>query len=166
MLFNKAYLAARYSRYPEMQEYAKQLQEIGYQITSRWINGGHDTVDANNDLDKSRFAVEDVEDLFNADTVINFTEDPRQEVTGRGRGGRHVELGLALAGYYDRYGMRSTLRIIVVGHRENVFHWLPVVEYFRTWEDCHIALRGEVKVQQEAQARRDADLDRLSRRLQ
>lgn len=36
------YLAARYSRYPEMQHYARELRQYGHKITSRWILGDHD----------------------------------------------------------------------------------------------------------------------------
>lgn len=42
------------------------------------------------------------------------------------RGGRHVEFGMALA-----WG----LRLIVIGQRENVFHCLPQVERYDTWDD-------------------------------
>lgn len=38
-----------------------------------------------------------------------------------GRGGRHVEFGLAL-------GLGK--RVIVIGHQENLFHHLPQVEFF------------------------------------
>jgi hypothetical protein len=59
-----------------------------------------------------------------ADVVINFTEPPRSKAN---RGGRHVEYGIALA---------KGLRVIVVGYRENIFHWLPMVEFCETWEDA------------------------------
>jgi hypothetical protein len=37
----KIYLAARYSRRPEMCRYAQQLENLGYEVTSRWLNGTH-----------------------------------------------------------------------------------------------------------------------------
>jgi hypothetical protein len=61
-----------------------------------------------------------------AEVVVAFTEGPG-DVEGRARGGRHVELGAALA---------AGKRVCVVGHRENVFCWLPIVEYFPTWSAC------------------------------
>lgn len=106
-----------------------------------------------------RFALDDVEDLMRADVVISFTEPPRPEVltydqvlgamtdyprrtsqaeelawlTARlnadaariSRGGRHVEFGMALA---------LAKRCIVIGPRENVFHLLPQVEQYDSWE--------------------------------
>ena len=42
------------------------------------------------------------------------------------RGGRHVEFGLALA---------AGKRLCIVGPRENIFHFLPRVEVFRSTDD-------------------------------
>lgn len=140
----KVYLAARYSRHPEMQAYATVLREAGDEITSRWINGSHQVLDGQligTELEASvesgnhgtvsqrmRFATEDWNDLTSADIVINFTEQPR---SANSRGGRHVEFGAALA---------LGLRCIIVGPRENVFHCLPEVEQFDTWSDAYDAL--------------------------
>lgn len=131
----KIYLAARYSRYPEMQERARELTAIGHVVTSVWIRGEHTAEgDANaaHDL-KRQFAEDDIRDVMYADCVISFTEPP-SEVVGRGRGGRHVEFGIGLA-----LGRRS----IVVGHRENVFHSLPDVEFFETWDEALAHLADE-----------------------
>lgn len=133
------YLAARYSRYQEMQGYARALQGLGCVITSRWIQGDHQVSDLElGDLDvgaeasqekREQFAWEDVQDLRQASVMINFTEPPR---AGPTRGGRHVEFGLAYA-----YGKK----ILVVGHRENVFHCLPGVSYFPVWEGALDSVR-------------------------
>lgn len=123
----KVYLAARYSRYPEMQGYAAQLTECGHEVTARWILGDHELrADGQSDADEwaVRWAQEDWDDLVAADVVISFTEGPTN-VPGRARGGRHVEFGAALA-------LRK--RVIVVGYRENVFHHLPHVEFAADWE--------------------------------
>ena len=126
----KIYLAARYSRYPEMQRYATQLEEKGHTITSRWIAGNHQISDAALNDEGSReqrslFAEEDWFDLVMADAVISFTEEPRK--TNTSRGGRHVEFGGALA-----MGKHCS----VVGYRENIFHCLPEVNFYTTWEEC------------------------------
>lgn len=120
------YLAARYSRLREMQECRKDLENLGHKVTSRWIDGNHQIDDAGlsasaNEAERIRFAEEDRDDLMAADCVISFTEQPRSSNT---RGGRHVEFGIALA---------LMKRVVVVGHRENVFHCLPVVEFFQRW---------------------------------
>lgn len=118
---SKVYLAARYSRYPEMQEYARQLSLCGHEVTARWILGDHELrSDGQSDTPDwtVRFAQEDWADLMAAEIVLSFTEAPGP-VVGRARGGRHVEFGAALA---------VGKRMIVITHRENVFHYLPQVE--------------------------------------
>jgi hypothetical protein len=61
-------------------------------------------------------------DLAQSDCLIAFTERPP---SGPGRGGRHVELGIALA---------NGLRTMVVGWQENLFHTL--VEFYPSWEEA------------------------------
>ena len=58
-----------------------------------------------------------------AHMLVAFTEQPR---SGNSRGGRHVELGIAIG---------SRKRIAVVGPRENIFCWLPVIEHYETWDE-------------------------------
>lgn len=129
-----AYLAARYSRFPEMQRYRDQLAGIGIRVPARWISGEHEKIDGIATHEQSQmFATDDMEDLLHADIVISFTEDPSADVNGRGRGGRHVEFGVALASQHKR--------LIVVGYRENVFHHLPDVEFYPTWDEAFDALR-------------------------
>lgn len=125
----KIYLAARYSRFPELQAYRDDLRTAGHVVTSRWIEGTHQAKDLTATIDEARtFAVDDIADLAEADCIISFTECPR---SGNSRGGRHVEHGLALA---------WNKKIIVVGYRENVFHCLRVVEFFETWPAALAAL--------------------------
>jgi hypothetical protein len=134
----RIYLAARYSRHPEMQGVAADLRDLGHEVTSRWILGDHELtgVEAPEEAIQRGidFAREDLEGLEFADWLISFTEDPKGPKTGRGRGGRHVEYGVALARGH---------RLIVVGHRENVFHWGMRVVFFPTWEAARMALREE-----------------------
>jgi nucleoside 2-deoxyribosyltransferase len=126
----RIYLASRYSRYPEMQRYRDDLRTLGHVVTARWLEGAHQALDDELESEAAaRFAQEDCEDLASAECVISFTEPPR---TGATRGGRHVEHGMALA---------LKKRTIVVGFRENVFHSLPVVEFFECWEEALHALK-------------------------
>lgn len=117
----KIYLASRYSRRLEMTKYRDELREHGFIITARWVDGQHEAYD-NVEAVRQTFAIEDMEDVKAADWVISFTEEPR--TPGTMRGGRHVETGMGLA-----WGKRS----VVIGWRENVFHYLPEVEFFETW---------------------------------
>jgi len=129
----KIYLASRYSRFREMQGYRDELESAGHVVTSRWINGDHQIDDQGlsvqaKEAERIRFASEDRDDLLTADCVVSFTEAPR---SSNSRGGRHVEHGMALA---------LGKRVMVVGHRENVFHCLPEVEFFPAWQDARAAL--------------------------
>jgi hypothetical protein len=128
----KIYLAGRYSKRELLAAFAKRLEAMGHVVTSRWLTGDHEGGQGTPSgqaafLDRQRFAREDMEDLYAAQVTISLTEEPR---TDKGRGGRHVEFGVALAlGHF----------CIVVGYRENVFHCLDGVAHiqsldFPDWE--------------------------------
>ena len=133
----KIYLASRYSRYKEMQKVRDELKKMGFKITSRWIEGNHQisneglSIEAEEN-ERIRFADEDIKDLNKADIVICFTEKPR---TTRSRGGRHVEMGMAIA--WEK-------KIYVVGYRENVFCCLSEIVFCKNYEDLEIKLKEEV----------------------
>jgi hypothetical protein len=123
----KIYLAARYPRFLEMQDYAAMLESLGHVVTSRWIRGSHSLEGVRSSQvaeECTRLAIEDYTDLFDAECCVSFTEAP---VIPHVRGGRHVEFGIALV---------LKKRLIVVGHRENVFHYLPQVEFYKTWKEA------------------------------
>ncbi len=101
----KIYLAATYSRYPEMQGVAEKLRGLGWEVTSNWITGIPYK-------DPSQDAMKDIDDILNADTLLFFSGGVGS------KGGRHTEFGFA-------YAMQKT--IIIIGERENVFHSLPGV---------------------------------------
>lgn len=140
------YLAARYSRRVELCEYRDELRAMGHTVQARWLDGGHQISDAGVPIGehgealvegdsgshsdeaatlRARFANDDFDDVASADVVISFTEKPRSNLGTRG--GRHVEHGIALA---------LGKHVIVVGYRENLFHWLPVVTFAETWEQA------------------------------
>lgn len=135
----KVYLAARYSRHDEMQGVRDVLAVLqGIETTSRWIVCHTDVV---GDFTAS-FTVEflnahpekcaplgqhDVDDLRAADTVISFTSG------GGGKGGRHVEFGMAAA---------LGKRLIVIGPREHVFHTLAEVDWYPDWPRFVMALQA------------------------
>src|ERR1700686_2476063 len=128
-------LAARYSRHVELSGYAAELKPLGYEVTSRWIQGRDSHLDDAADVGvKRELAVRDIEDLLRADMCLSFTEAAGALAS---RGGRHVEFGMAYA-----KGMASW----VVGHRENVFHCLDRVRFFATWDECLAALELRARV--------------------
>ena len=140
----RVYLAARYSRRMELCGYREQLRAVGFDVQARWLDGKHQISDSGQPIGDSgeamveatggqgdegavlraRFALDDYEDSISADIHISFSEPPRSSPS---RGGRHVELGIALARHIPVY---------VIGFRENIFHWLPQVRFFSTWGEC------------------------------
>lgn len=124
----KFYIAARFSRRPEGNALAQALQKLGHTITSRWVKPDSDHVKATGlsqqaaDSERRRFAQEDVEDVYNCDAMVSLMEEPRSN----GRGGRHVEFGLALGLNKQQF---------IIGPRETVFHHLPEVLHFDTVEE-------------------------------
>lgn len=140
MNMKRIYLASRYSRRVELCGYRNELQNRCFDVQARWLNGTHQLDNAGAPIGdngealieagnceranalRAEFANDDWEDVTGAEVVINFTEPPRSSAN---RGGRHVECGIGLA-----LGKRT----IVIGYRENIFHWLPQVEFFETWE--------------------------------
>lgn len=135
----RIYLAARYSRRLELCDYRAQLRERGVEVVGRWLDGSHQLSDAGVPIGdhgealvgdgngeraaalRAKFAEDDISDVRSAEYLIAFTEHPR---TSTSRGGRHVELGIALG--------RGT-PVTIIGPRENVFCWLPQVGQFDTW---------------------------------
>jgi hypothetical protein len=109
----------------EMKKRRDELEAIGHTVTARWVDNQHA------DDTAVTHAKEDIEDIESADVFLAFTEPERKYVAYAARGGRHVELGVALA--LDK-------RVLVVGYRENVFVWLPKIEFFKDWPDALKAL--------------------------
>lgn len=107
-----------------MQALGFRLSVAGHLITSRWIAGNHQISDdelgsgEQERLLGERYAHEDLVDLAQADLVICFSETPR---TTTSRGGRHVELGYALA---------LNKEVWLVGPIENAFHCLGAIRRF------------------------------------
>ena len=124
----RIYLAGRYSRRRELQQYGKRLEAAGHRIVSSWVDGHHESrpnVDATaTDEERGMWADEDLTDIEIADLLILFTE---KESIGYSRGGRFGEMGYALGRRKD---------VIVVGPRENVFCCLWEVTQFTTFAEC------------------------------
>jgi hypothetical protein len=133
------YLAARYSRNEEMRQRRVDLHQRGIVVSSRWIDQhGGDVLESfvaeklNNDpAHCARYAQIDLDDIVAADTMINFTGNG-----GGGKGGRHVEFGVAI----------DTSQQIIIGPREHVFHTLPQVLQYDTWEAFLADLDSQVPI--------------------
>jgi nucleoside 2-deoxyribosyltransferase len=113
----KIYLAAPFGDREKMEAIADRLKALGHTVVARWVYGGEDG------LTRSEIAILDLDDVDAADTIVSFTFPRGTLFFG---GGRHVEFGYALA---------KGKRLVVIGHRENVFHHFPGVEVYPSVED-------------------------------
>ena len=132
-----------FSTIEDMRKRKNELEAIhGLEVTSRWLKEAasfnasiHDFTPANH----MACAIDDVEDILNADVVVLFTIDGD---TPTKRGGRHFESGFA-------YGRGR--KLIVCGPRENIFHYLPDVTVCPTFEEVKQEL---LKIRYEQSRRR------------
>lgn len=127
----RIYLAARYSQHPELKILRSHLESQGHIITSSWLDIGGKSFtleELENEPDRCSIRAEaDFQDIRDADCLIFVSSEG-------GKGGRHVEYGIAL-------GLGK--RIIILGHRENVFHTLTD-EIVTTYSEL-LDATGEVK---------------------
>jgi nucleoside 2-deoxyribosyltransferase len=119
----RVYLAARYSRKNEISKLVPVFGTHGLSVCSRWLRETESPDCKLSDFSPEvcrNFAEVDWEDIEACDTFVFFSEDP---LVGTPRGGRHVELGLAL-------GLGK--RVVVIGKHENIFHFLPCVTVYES----------------------------------
>jgi nucleoside 2-deoxyribosyltransferase len=123
----KVYLCAAWQRQAQLRGYRDRLVAAGVAVTSSWLDltGPLPTT-----AEEARAAaLLDLGDLDRADEVVAFTELP---AIGYLTGGRHVEVGYALA---------VGKPIWLVGPPENVFHHHPLVSHadqFETVLDAYL----------------------------
>lgn len=126
MIPNNVYLASRYSLKDEMKAHAEELGDYGINVTSRWLAEPHALNTKLSDItpELSReYALLDLEDIINSDTIIFFSEDPNNQPP---RGGRHFEAGVAFA---------NGLRMVAIGPKENIFHFLPQFTHYNSFAE-------------------------------
>jgi hypothetical protein len=121
----KIYVAARYDDAPTVRKWEGALIFAGHEVVSSW----HRLPPAIDDEERRDRAVLFHKEIAEACTVV-VNNDPRY--FGSGRGGRHVEFGIALALGKD---------IWIIGGRENAFHHHPEVKYRNSLEEllCDIS---------------------------
>jgi hypothetical protein len=110
----KFYIAARYGRRDDAKKLAALLIELGHEVTSRWI-----TSEEHINGTKAECALVDFRDVMMCETLVSIQEEPRGAAGGRG--GRHIEFGMALA---------TSKKVIAVGPRETIFHELEQVVHY------------------------------------
>jgi len=121
----KVYLAAQYPWKDTITKYAEQLRANGIEVTSSWLEEPHapnTKLQQLPDEQHTYYAMNDLNDVDRSDMLVLFSVDPSTAVP---RGGRHVEFGYALG---------KRMPVIVVGPKENIFHYLPCVRHVANFE--------------------------------
>jgi len=123
----KVYVAAASYRQREARNVYRRLARHGLEVTGTWVFkrslGEVDTFPTE--------AARDLIQIQEADLVLTLTENPRARRPKYTTGGRHVECGYALG---------KGKPLVVVGPKENVFHYLPNVVQFDIIEDAVVYL--------------------------
>lgn len=127
----KVYLAAGFSRKQEIADKTKELESIGIRVTSTWPT---ENAAPNCELHQftddyhAEMASRDVDEIRQADALVLFTHDPNIPFK---RGGRMHEAGFAHA---------LGKRLYVCGPKENIFHYLPEIEQYDSWDTLKAVL--------------------------
>lgn len=118
---SSVYLAARFSKQPEMRKIRDLFLQEKINVTSTWLDQ-HPNGDLGDDpVTDTRNAIRDLVDVRVADGLVFFSEAQLAR-----RGGRHVEFGYALA---------LGKPIYVVGNKENIFHYTPGIKHYQTVQE-------------------------------
>lgn len=133
------YFAGAYARRKELAYHVLSLTNAipGAVVVSTWLNStqADDDNDAGfSDLSDPRivelawsYGQRDLAELATADAIVSFTGQG-------GRGGRHIEHGVAMDIHEFRAAVGDApMRLIVIGPREHVFHCHPATENFASW---------------------------------
>jgi hypothetical protein len=149
----RVYIASMFSDKDRVLQRGKELAALGIHCTSRWSYESVPHTATIQSLPKEyheETAVADIEDLISSDKVVLVVPEAQllvdAPVASCSRGGRHFEsglfYGLILAQMMD--GGRPTRELIILGKRENVFHYLtgegvtakfPAIRILETWEE-------------------------------
>jgi nucleoside 2-deoxyribosyltransferase len=103
----RVYIAAPYPTRAIAIRVMQRLEDAGIDVTSRWLRVDDEPTDA--------YARQDLADVAAADLLLALNVAGWED---KGTGGRHVELGYALA---------LQKPILLVGARSNIFHHLAAV---------------------------------------
>lgn len=103
----KIYIAAPYPIRDHAIDVMHDLESQGHVITSRWLKAPDELTDEH--------ARKDLDDVREADMLLALNPPGWED---KGTGGRHVELGYAIA---------LSIPVMLVGARTNIFHYLKEV---------------------------------------
>jgi hypothetical protein len=149
----KIYMASNFSDKDRVKQRCGELQALGITTLSRWASetAPHNCTITDKPAQYMReTAVYDIEDICAADVLIIVSPTDAEMVNMTphqlSRGGRHFEEGFIYGLMWAQRwtGAGTPQRLILLGRRENVFHFLdgesvaknyPVVQQFDTWPE-------------------------------
>lgn len=91
---------------------AEYLEDVGFEIVSRWLYEPFGRVEEYGPDDRQRLALMDLEDVKRADALVLVAGPDRYP------GGKFVETGIALG---------AGIPVVIIGRRENMLLWNPSV---------------------------------------
>jgi hypothetical protein len=116
------YLSSCSARQAELRQVAGELEDLGCKVVSSWL--WMEGVDLRDHRTAAATAERNLADLQRATMLIAFSGGP--DGAESGRGGRHVELGIAIARGLD---------VVLVGEREHIFHYGTRIKQLADWAD-------------------------------
>lgn len=124
----KFYFASRFLRKPELLFYKNIVESIvspGFEVVSRWLmlERTHSNLHNISHSELTFWAERDLEDIRKCDTLLHFTQAPKQTYTG---GGRHFEAGYALA---------LGKEVVTIGPKESVFSYHERVANYKNFSE-------------------------------
>lgn len=141
----KVYIASRFGRREEMKLVATQLEDLGVEITSRWLVLEEDENPTEEMLEER--AEVDRDDVRRCDILVRYTDDLSTPTipSSWGTASRMEEAGMAYA-----WGKK----VIVVGGNQSLFDRLASRVHFETTEDMlfQMAIWMRWEAYEEAQA--------------
>lgn len=122
----KVYIAASYTNIAAAKKLGEDLKLMGFEILSFWHVDGKSPVDS--DYHSSSRAMRDYQQIKHCDLFIELIGDHGS------RGGRHCELGLAIAWKKD---------IMLVGVSDDcIFTWLPWLAKYKNIDALMLRLKS------------------------
>lgn len=113
------YIASAFTRKEEMRYIRSTMQAAGFNVVADWLDEPAESDDtAPTDEYREACALLDLKNVNECDVFVCF-------IGGVGSG-HHTELGLALCG---------GKRIVLIGKKNNIFHYLPLLDYFTDFAD-------------------------------
>lgn len=128
----KIYYADLYPHKALAAQRRDQLKSLGFDVVSTWMDESHDGNIHTEQLTVEEhifYGTRDLKEIDQCDMLVLNQPSPTEVVTMNprylSRGGRHTEFG---------YALKAGKALVVIGERENIFHFQPEVVSCNNWE--------------------------------